>query len=157
MGLVYSPVPPYSWTVEVKQSHYWPWQALRVPGGWGSQILYNRHTKVVRLSALRTRCLYPQEIFLVLIYVEGWVTPRAIVWPEGLCQWKIPVTPSGIDPATFWFVAVPQPLRHHVPPILEQYYVKIIYVTCCLSVTHTHTHTLKICGAVDSVFFNRGS
>jgi hypothetical protein len=61
--------------------------------------------KVVKLSALPTRRLHPKEIFLALISVRGWVDPSTIVWPEVLCQWKIPMTPSGIDPATFWFVA----------------------------------------------------
>ena len=45
-----------------------------------------RHMKVVRLSALRTGCIYLQKIFLVLVCVRDLVDPRNIARPEGLGQ-----------------------------------------------------------------------
>jgi hypothetical protein len=90
---------------KVKQCRYRPGVAQSVPGGQGSQTAWQRHRMVVRLSALLTGRLYPQEIHLVLISARGWVDPRAVVWPAGLCHWKIPITPSGIEPATCRFVA----------------------------------------------------
>jgi len=108
------------WTrVNIKQLHYRHGQALRIPGGWESQT--SRHSaheggKVV--SPTHRPPLTPKEIFLVLISVTGWVNPRAIR------QWKIPMTPSAIEPATFWLVAhCLNQLRHRVPPNASKNYV----------------------------------
>ena len=62
--------------------------------------------KVVRLSALRTGRLLPLgKYFCYSFLLEAETNPRAIVQLEGLCQLKIPMTPSRIEPGTFWLLA----------------------------------------------------
>jgi hypothetical protein len=91
--------------VMVKQSHYRPWQALRIPEGWNSQILRQSAHEGGKVVSPTHRPPLPHQIFLGLIYVGGWVDTRAMVRPEGLCRWKIAVTQSRIEPATFGLVA----------------------------------------------------
>jgi len=68
------------------------------------EFLDNRHSKVAIFSALNAGRLYPQEIPVVLIAVRGCVDPMAIVRPEVLCQWKLPMIPSRTEPANFQLV-----------------------------------------------------
>jgi len=75
-----------------------PGQALRIPGAWGSQISRQSAHEGYKFVSRTHR---PH----LTISVRGWVDFRATVRPEGLCQWKIPMTPSGIEPATFRLVA----------------------------------------------------
>jgi len=89
-----------------------PTHVFKVPGG-GVYLYFQK------INTWRTGHLYPQKIFLFFIPVRGRVDPRAIVRPEGLCQWKIAMTPSWIEPATFRLVAqCLNQLRHRVLPIL---------------------------------------
>ena len=73
--------------VKVKQSHYRPGQALRVPGRLRFPDFKTIGTgRWQGCQPYAPAALYPQEIFPVLISVRGWVDPRATVRPEGLRQ-----------------------------------------------------------------------
>ena len=64
-------------------------QAHGVPGDWGFQVSRQSEREGGKLNQPFTPVTFTsQKIFLVLISVRGWVDPRTIVRPEGLCKWK---------------------------------------------------------------------
>jgi hypothetical protein len=70
-------------------------EALMVVRGWGSHIFQTFGSQMAaKLSALRAGRFLSPGRFLVLIFVRGWVDPRAIVRLEGLGKLKI-FTSSG--------------------------------------------------------------
>ena len=96
--------------------------------------------KVVRWSTLTTDHLYPQEIFLVLISVRGWVHPRAIMRPEGLC----PMITTGIESATFRLVApFLKQVRHSIASVLSEP-PAFLYLYCPIVCTFYLKYITKI-------------
>ena len=80
-----------------------------------------------RVGSLRQPTL-PQELFMILNPVRGWVDPWAIVRPEGFRKWRISMTSSGIEPATFRLTA--QCLNHLLVKFAVDYMVKKVPVLC---------------------------
>ena len=78
--------------MKVKQSLNWSGQALRVPGVWDSLISIQSTHNSGKVSRTHRPPL-PGRSY-------SWCS-FLLVRPEGLCQWKIHLTPSGIEPATF--------------------------------------------------------
>ena len=60
---------------------------------------------VVSLSALCIGRFYPSKQSWYLFLLEAESTPGHSAIGRILCPWKIPMTPTGIEPATFRYVA----------------------------------------------------
>jgi hypothetical protein len=104
--LLFNGLPEYiAEFVKVKHSHYRPGQVHRVPGGWGSQISRQSAYEGGKVVSPTHRPPLPSRKYSwysFLLEVESTPGPY---WSRKDCQWKIPVTPLGIKPATFRFVA----------------------------------------------------
>ena len=80
------------------------------------EFIDSRHMKVVSLSAVHTGRLYPQDIYpwYPFLLVAG-STPVSQCGAEGLSKVRIPMTPSGAEPATFRLVGQSlDQLRHRI-------------------------------------------
>lgn len=101
---------------------------------------------VVRLSALHTGHLYlPRKYSWYSCLLEAESTPRVIVWPKALCQWKIPVAPSGIEPVTFQLVAQCLNQLHNWAsrsPSVATHYLTLRYY---LPYVSTHSSLCEVC------------
>jgi len=70
--------------VKVKQSHYRPGQAQRVPGGWGPQISrQSAHEGDKVVSPMHRLPLPPRKYSWYSLPLEAESTPGAIVRVEG--------------------------------------------------------------------------
>jgi hypothetical protein len=101
-----------SWRVKAASAYSWHPYHLQV-----LNVLKSGSLTFLETSGHVQACDGTALPFLIIV-VKCWLNPRFIVRPKGICQWNIPVTPSGIKPATFRIVAqCLNQLRHRVPLI----------------------------------------
>jgi hypothetical protein len=124
--------------VKVKQSHYNPGQTMRVPGGWGPQISrQSAHEGGKVVSPTNRPPLPPGNISgthfckrvsqpqghsaagRIMSMKKSNDTIGNQTYDEGLCQWKNPMTPSGIKLTTKDYVNE-QIQPHHRESILRR-------------------------------------
>jgi hypothetical protein len=86
--------------VKVKQSHYSPGESLRVPGDWGSQISrQSAHEGGKVVSPTHRQPLPPRKYSWYTFMLEAESTPGPYCGRKDYVNEKLPVTPSGIEPA----------------------------------------------------------
>jgi hypothetical protein len=141
----------YTLSVKVKQSHYRSGQALRVPGGWGFQISRQsaHEVKVVsndrnpsgRIMALGSTQSLTEMSTRKYSWYSGNIPGTHFCWrlsrSQGHSATERIMTPSGIEPATFRFVAqCLNQLRHRVSPYFEgtnrYIYIYLLILYCML-------------------------
>jgi len=122
-----------TWRAVKKQSHYRPRLALRIPGGWGSQISrQSAHESGKVVSHTHQPTLPPGNIpgthfCYRLSRPQGHSEARRIMSMK-----KNPMIPSGIEPATLWLVAqCLNQLLHRVPIHRVEFYIPIVQPTRC--------------------------
>ena len=135
-------VPP-CWTLTA--SINWQTNSVGCSPSWeahSSSVRQETHEGGKVVSPTCRPPLPPQEIFPVLISDRSRVDRRAILWLEELCQWKIPVTLSGIEPTTFQLVAqCLNRLRH-------QKQLKICTMHIFFQILSYHLASFRHCTAV---------
>jgi len=84
---------------KVKQPHYGPGGAQRVPGSQGSKISWQWHRMVVGCQPYAPAAFTPRKCSRYSFLLEAESTPR-----KDFMSMKNPLTFAGIKPATFRFV-----------------------------------------------------